>query len=364
MVSTPEKIKELEDLIKNSAYNKRTQHAIGQYKAQLAKLKEKQSSRGKGQKKGEGYTVRKSGNATAVLLGFPSVGKSTLLNKLTDQKSPVGAYAFTTLTVIPGTLKHKHAEVQILDVPGIVHGAASGKGRGKEVLSAMRNADLVIILIDVNHPAHLKVLQKEVNEAHIRMNQELPIVKIKKTGKGGIKIGATVKLDLTKKTIENVCREFGLVNADIVIREKIDIDQLIDVIEKNKHYIPAITILTKIDMVSKEKLSQIKRNVKPDLMVSAEKDIGIKQLKELIHKRLGFISVYCKEVGKKADMKVPLIIQKGDDLRAMCNKLHREFADKFKFARIWGKSVKFDGQKILKLYHKLKDGDIVEIHLR
>lgn len=167
-----EKIKELEELISKSKYNKKTQHAIGLYKAQLSKLKEKQASRSSKGKKGEGYDVRKTGDGTVVLLGFPSVGKSTLLNKLTNSKSPVGSYAFTTLTVIPGTLEYKHAKIQILDVPGVVHGAAAGTGRGKEVLSVIRNSDLILILIDVFHPEHYEALLKEVYDTSIRINQK------------------------------------------------------------------------------------------------------------------------------------------------------------------------------------------------
>ncbi|MEK6949157.1 MAG: GTPase, partial [Nanoarchaeota archaeon] len=127
---TREKIKELDDLISKTKYNKSTQHAIGLYKAQLAKLKEKQKARSGG-RKGEGYNVRKTGDGTVVLLGFPSVGKSTLLNALTNANSAVAAYAFTTLTVIPGILEYKHAKIQVLDVPGVMHGAAAGTGRGK-----------------------------------------------------------------------------------------------------------------------------------------------------------------------------------------------------------------------------------------
>src|SRR3990167_7167190 len=150
-------LEEIEELIAKSKYNKRTQHAIGLYKAQLAKLKEKQAARSKG-KKGEGYAVRKAGDGTVVLLGFPSVGKSTLLNAMTNSESKVGAYAFTTLTVIPGTMEYKHAKIQILDVPGVVYGAASGTGRGKEVLQVLRNADLILILLDALQPEHYSVL--------------------------------------------------------------------------------------------------------------------------------------------------------------------------------------------------------------
>jgi len=163
---TVEKIKELEEQISNTKYNKKTQHAIGLYKAQLAKLKEKQKSRSGG-KKGEGYTVRKTGDGTVVLLGFPSVGKSTLLNALTNANSPVGSYAFTTLTVIPGILDYKYAKIQILDVPGVVYGAAAGTGRGKEVLAVIRNADLILFLIDVFHPEHYEASRSSASRSSI-----------------------------------------------------------------------------------------------------------------------------------------------------------------------------------------------------
>jgi len=198
--SNEEKIKELEERISKTKYNKKTQRAIGMYKAQLAQLKEKQEARGK-KKKGDGYTVRKTGDGTVVLLGFPSVGKSSLLNVLTNADSPIGHYAFTTLTCIPGVMEHKHARIQILDVPGIVKGAAAGTGRGKEVLQVIRNADLVLLLLDVFHPEHYKIIKKEVFDTGVRINQVLPDVKIRKTPKNGIRIGKTLKIGLTNETI-------------------------------------------------------------------------------------------------------------------------------------------------------------------
>jgi len=192
-ISTRDRIKELEKELSTTKYNKKTQHAIGLLKAKIARLKEKQEARKKSGPAFDGYNVKKSGDATVIILGFPSVGKSTLLNALTNAKSQIAAYEFTTLNVIPGVMKYNSAKIQVLDVPGIVHGAASGKGRGKEVLSVLRNADLVIIILDVFHPKYRKVLEKEAYEAGLRLNQHLPDVKIKKTAKGGIDIGATVR---------------------------------------------------------------------------------------------------------------------------------------------------------------------------
>lgn len=66
------------------------------------------------------------------------MGKSTFLSKITKTRSEVAAYSFTTLTAIPGVLEYGGAEIQVLDLPGIIEGAAEGKGRGRQVISAAK----------------------------------------------------------------------------------------------------------------------------------------------------------------------------------------------------------------------------------
>ena len=82
--------------------------------------------------------MSKTGDARIALVGFPSVGKSTFLSKITKTKSEIAAYSFTTLTAIPGVLEYGGAEIQILDLPGIIEGASEGKGRGRQVISAAK----------------------------------------------------------------------------------------------------------------------------------------------------------------------------------------------------------------------------------
>ncbi|MBW2983477.1 GTP-binding protein [Candidatus Woesearchaeota archaeon] len=364
MASTEDRIKELEDLISNSQYNKRTQHAIGLYKAQLARLKEKEEARRAGSAaSGGGYSVRKTGDGTVVLLGFPSVGKSTLLNGLTNAESEVGSYAFTTLQVVPGMMEYAHARIQVLDVPGVVHGAASGKGRGTEVFSVLRNADLILLLLDVHHPEQKGILLKEVRDAHIRVNERPPVVKIRKTSKDGIKIGKTCRLTrLDDETIESILKEFRINNADVVIRDDISADQFIDVIEGNKHYVPAITVVNKVDQVSSDQAEVVEKEVGADMLISAQEQDHLDELKELIFEKLDLIRIFMKEPNKNADLEEPLIMPKGSTIRDVCRKLHRDFVKRFRYSRVWGKSAKFPGQKHM-LHHGLRDGDILELHL-
>ncbi|MEM4263585.1 MAG: GTP-binding protein [Candidatus Woesearchaeota archaeon] len=363
MVDVAGKIKELEDQLRKAQYNKATEHHFGVVKAQIAKLREKLEASTAKKGAGAGFGVRKSGDATVVLLGFPSVGKSTLLNALTGAKSKVAAYEFTTLTVVPGVMKYNQAKIQILDIPGIIEGASAGKGRGKEVLSIVRGADLILILIDALHPEHHRAILKELADAGVRINQTPPDVRITKKARGGIGIGSTVPLALDKKTMEDILRTFRLNNVDVLIRSPVDIDSFIDAVEGNKRYIPALTVITKIDMLGPEKQKEVIEKIKPDLVVSAEQNINMDELRESIFTKLNFIRIYLKEVNKKPDLDVPMIMRKGNTIRNVCMRIHKDFIKKFRFARIWGKSAKFPGQAMRNLDKPLEDGDIVEIHI-
>ncbi|HIH39602.1 TPA: GTP-binding protein [Candidatus Woesearchaeota archaeon] len=358
-----ESIKDLEERISKTKYNKKTQSAIGQYKAQLAKLKDDVVKRASKGPRTQGYSVKKSGDATVVILGFPSVGKSTVLNAITGAKSEVAAYEFTTLTCIPGVMKYNGATIQILDLPGIVHGAASGRGRGKEVLAVIRNADLILILIDGQKPEHYNAILKEIYDSGVRVNENIPVIKIAKKSKDGIKIGRTVKTDLDDQTIKDIMKEFKINNADVVLRSNPTIDQFIDAVEGNKIYLPAVTAITKLDVLNESQIEKINKEINPDLFISAQDNVNMDRLKELIFERLKLMRLYLKETGKDADMAEPMIVKQKSTIKDVCERLHKDFVTKFKFARVWGPSSKFPGQKFM-LDHVMKDKDILEIHLK
>ncbi|MBD3204492.1 GTP-binding protein [Candidatus Woesearchaeota archaeon] len=360
---TDQRIKELEEEIKNTKYNKATQHHIGLLKAKIAKLKQKKEQQQSSSGGGEGYSVKKAGDGTVVMVGFPSVGKSTLLNSLTNAESKTAPYAFTTLDVIPGMMEYNQAKIQILDVPGIVSGASDGTGRGKEVLSVIWGTDLVMIILDINNLGQYEVVKKEVYNFNIRLNQKKPDVRIRKKAKGGIRIGSTVKLDMNERTIKNILNEFKIINAEVLIRTEINEDQLIDVVEGNKKYVPGFVVINKIDSTTPGMLSAAEKKFPDAVFISAEKNKNLDYLRQKIFDSMDFIRIYLKEPGKEPDMDEPMILKSDSTLKELCEKIHQDFVERFKFARIWGKSVKYDGQMRTKLDQVLHDKDIVELHI-
>lgn len=359
MSSLQEKIEEIEEEIKNTPYNKATQHHIGKLKAKLAKLKS-DGERKSGTVK-TGYSIKKSGNATVALVGLPSVGKSTLLNLLTNAKSDVADYQFTTLDVVPGVMEYKGAKIQILDLPGLIKGASKGKGRGREILSVIRSADLILLILDV-FTLDIDILVYEINTAGLRLNQRKADIVIKKKSKDGLNINTT--LELTKIDIELIKAILGeyFVNADVVIRDDISMEELIDCLSQNIVYPKAFVALNKIDLVNKGYVNEAIKRLKgwKVIPISADKNIGTEKIKDEIFDSLKFMRIYLRPKGGKADMEEPLVIKSDSTVGMVCDILHRDFRKKFRYAFVWGKSAKFPSQMV-GIDHILEDQDILTI---
>ena len=355
-----ERIEELEEKLEKTPINKATETERGRLKSQIAKLKEKKQKKQKSTGDTSGYAVEKTGDATVALVGFPSVGKSTLLNTITNAEVDTGAYEFTTLDVNPGTLEYRGARIQVMDVPGLIGGAADGRGDGTQVLSVVRNADLLIIMLDPEEMRE-KEIKDEVYKAGIRTNTEPPAMKIEKKDRGGINISATQDLQLQESTMKQLLKENGYTNAEVIVREELDLDRFIDGMMANRKYLPAVTIVNKKDLIPDDKLKDFSEEY--DLLVSAANEVNLGELKELLFEKLGLIRVYLKEKGKEPDREEPLILREGDTVEDAMEQLPGDMKDRFKHARVTGESSKFPEQKVGER-HELMDEDILEFNLR
>jgi ribosome-interacting GTPase 1 len=362
-----EEIDEIEQEIAETPYNKSTEAHIGRLKAKLAEKKDELEKRQSGSGGGPGYAVEKHGDATVALVGFPSVGKSTLINAMTNADSEVGEYEFTTLNVNPGMLQYKGANIQILDVPGLIEGAAGGRGGGKEVLSVVRTADLIVFVLSVFEIDQYERLREELYRNKVRLDTQPPNISVRKKHKDGIRVHASVDLELEEETIKSVLREHDFVNADVTIGEEVDLDRLIDGVLDNREYLPSIVAVNKADLIEpdyKETVDEDLRahDIDPDdaIFISAVKEKGLDVLKDRIYEELGLIRIYMDKPGRGVDYEEPLMLFEGDTVDDACRKIGGRFDERFRFARVSGPSAEHDEQQVGR-DHELADEDVLRI---
>ncbi|KAF2755904.1 GTP-binding protein [Pseudovirgaria hyperparasitica] len=365
MVNITEKIKEIEDEMRRTQKNKATEYHLGLLKGKLARLRAQllEPGPGAGGGGGTGFDVSKSGDARIALVGFPSVGKSTFLSKITKTKSEVAAYSFTTLTAIPGVLEYGGAEIQVLDLPGIIEGAAEGKGRGRQVISAAKTSDLIVMVLDATKRAEQRaLLEAELEAVGIRLNREPPNIYLKPKKAGGMKITfqAPPKY-IDEKLVYNILRDYKMLNAEVLVRdENATVDDFIDVIMKDhRKYIKCLYVYNKIDSVSLDFLDKLAREPNTCVM-SCELDLGIQDVVERCWEELRLMRLYTKRKGIDPDFSEALIVRSGSTIEDVCDQVHRTLKETFKYALVWGASARHVPQRV-GLGHLVADEDVVSI---
>lgn len=159
------------------------------------------------------------------MIGFPSVGKSSLLSAVTEQESDAADYEFTTLTCIPGQLYINGAEMQLLDLPGIIEGASDGKGRGRQVIAVGKSSDLVLMVLDAQRGQDQKEkLTREMENTGIRLNREKPKIVIKPQKTGGVHFSASCPLTkIDDRMVKGIMQEYKIHNAHVKFNGDYDV---------------------------------------------------------------------------------------------------------------------------------------------
>jgi len=357
-----ERISEIEKEIARTQKNKATEYHLGVLKAKLAKYRTQLlEPTGKKGEKGEGFDVMKSGDARVALIGFPSVGKSTLLSTLTNTESVAANYEFTTLTCIPGVIDYKGANIQLLDLPGIIEGASAGKGRGRQVIAVARTADLVIMMLDATKGDIQKdLLTTELEAVGIRLNKPKPGIYFKQKKAGGIKFNATCTLTkVDEKMVQMILHEYKIFNADVIFREDGNSDDLIDVISGNRVYMPCLYVYNKIDQISIEEVDRIARQT-DCVVISCGMKLNLDYLLDKVWECLALLRIYTKKPGRAPDFSDPIILRGGASVEHVCHAIHRSIAAVYKYALVWGASTKFNPQRV-GIAHIMSDEDVIQI---
>lgn len=250
-----------------------------------------------------------------------------------------------------------------MDLPGIIEGAAQGKGRGRQVVAVARSADLILMMLDATKSDVQKVLlEKELEAVGIRLNKKRPDVYFKPKSMGGITFTATVPLTKISERMANaILREYKVHNAELVIHEDITVDELIDVLDGNRNYLRCLYLYSKIDAVSLEEVDRLARQPN-SVVMSCYMNLNLDQVTEKIWKHLDLSRVYTKRQGAAPDFSDPIVLRRGSKVEDACRAIHRGLADpsQFRYALVWGRSVKHYPQRV-GLAHDLEDEDVIQV---
>jgi len=309
-----EKLRLAKELLAMMPKHKGTDKLQADMKAKIAKLT-KQIDGGGERKHGARQAttpdhIEREGAAQIVLIGPPNSGKSSLVETLTNAKPLVADYPYTTREPLAGMVPFESVQLQLIDTPPI-----SGDLYENYMSNLIRNADLVVLVCDLEDEQfieHTKYIVDKLNEKRILL---LPDV-----------------------SAEPEDPRFSYKRA-IVCAHKAYED------ESGEKRARLAELLPGLEMVS----------------TSIIDDESMEICKRKMFSALKVIRVYTKQIGKEADMTDPVILPIGGTVEDAATSIHKDFAAKLKYAKVWG-TGKFDGQRVQRDFG-LTDGDIIEFHI-
>lgn len=359
--SKEDKLKCLQEMLKVAPSHKGGEKLVAEITGKIKKLKdelEKAEVQRKKTASGRSISVKKDGIGQIVLVGMPNSGKSTLLKNLTDADVKIAHHPFTTKKPEIGMIGFKNANIQLVEVPAILQGSSQGKAQGRELLSIVRTADAIVLVLNAfTAVQELKVLQKEIGNVFIELNRRKPKAKVVRSEFKGITVAGGKYLKISKKQLENFLKAHGMHHASLVLDEPVGLAELEEVLNTKLVYKKAIAIVMEENReLGKDVEVSLKKKV-PIIRVKEFNEEKVKELKEKLFSMLDVILVHTKKPGDEAAKK-PLALKKGSTVEDVAKTIHKDFV-KLKYAKVWG-STKFAGQRVAKDY-ELKEGDVIEI---
>jgi ribosome-interacting GTPase 1 len=302
-----EKILAVERMLAVMPKHKGTDGLKADLRRKLSKLREVSTQKKHG-KQTDIFHIPRSGAGQITLLGMPNCGKSSIVAALTNAKVNVADFPFATAAAVPGMVRFEDVQIQLVDMPPIT---AEYVAPGQ--VGTYRNCDVIAVVIDLSGDVRRQI---------------------------------------------QVCHDF-LESRSLLIDEQTPAFD----IQGNAIGKRAFCLCTKSDIAQSGAIEMVKRLCKRPfefVEVSAKTGAGMDKLSEALFKQLRIIRIYAKPPGKPADMNEPFTMPTGSTVMDMAMAIHRQLAEKLKFARIWGAGV-YAGQNVQRT-HVLNDKDIVELH--
>ncbi len=310
--SPPEKVATLEELISTIPKHKGTDKLRADLRRRLSKLKDAAAQSKKGVSKHESaFRIDKEGAGQAILVGPANVGKSALVAALTNATPEVADYPYTTWQPTPGMMPFENIQIQLVDTPPLDREFVE-----LQLMDLIRRSDLILLVVDlltdpIQHLEESVALLEEHRIIPRRLRDRYP---------------ETHRLT----------------------------------------FIPMLVVANKCDGKGMDENLEIFRALLEDdwpmVAVSATTGRNLEQLKRMVFDRLEVVRVYTKVPGKEPDLATPFVLKEGDTVQVLARKIHKDFVENLKTARVWGKAL-YDGQMVSRDYI-LHDGDVVELHIR
>ncbi|MHA1130090.1 MAG: GTPase [Candidatus Helarchaeota archaeon] len=374
--SLEEQIRTLREYIALVPKHKGTENLLYNLKKRLSKLQFELNKKLEKVKKARATTVspfniKKEGAGQVVIIGATNSGRTSLINTLTNVEAEIAEYEFTTQLPVVGMMEYEDILIQLIELPAIFDHMNVKSGNGRQILSAIRNADIVLLMIDLsrNPVEQMDLIIRELESANIRLNMPKLPVTITKTGQGGIVIlfqGQRIESD--RKDIVKLLQERKIHNATVKIGENCSLEDILNALNSNITNKKAIILANKGDLEGTKKnfrlLTKKYAQKFSILPISIKKKIGFLSLKGEIFKQLEIIRVYTKEPGKEPST-TPIILQKNAIVQDIAKRLHNKFLENFKYARITRPNPRHRRKATRKqvgVNYQLQDGDIVQFY--
>ncbi|MEM2119379.1 MAG: GTPase, partial [Candidatus Bathyarchaeia archaeon] len=218
-----ERLRLMEEFVSLVPKHKGTAKMLAQVKKQMAIIRKEmeEKKKKKAGKKGPKLFLEKEGAAQIAVLGVTNVGKSSLLQVLTNAKAEVSPEPYTTTQPVPGILCFEDTQFQLIEAPAVMEGSADGKAWGSQTLAIARNADGLIIMVDLSQNAseQLSTVLKELEKARILVSKPRGQVEIERKPAGvGLRIMLLGELvDCSLKDVEQTLRNYRITDAFVKI---------------------------------------------------------------------------------------------------------------------------------------------------
>jgi len=307
--TTEEKISALELMLSTIPKHKGTDHMQADIKRRISKLKMESESKGPSRKQDVFHVPKGAAAGQVVLLGTPNCGKSSLIANLTKAHVQVAPFPFSTHGPVPGMMHFEEIQIQLVDMPPITREHVE-PGQ----TNAYRQCDLILVVVDLSAADVTDQM-----ETCLEFLRERTLILLE---------GAESEEDLYQRLIR-----------------------------------PCLCVATKSDLAGDGDLNVLRDLYSKQMEIISTSALDQERLGRMarrIFERLKIVRIFSKQPGKKVDAKDPFVLPLGATVDDLAVKVHRELAEKLRYARAWGED-KYDGQQIPRDY-PLRDKDIVELH--